>query len=53
MHATLPDLINLPVEIKEKIYCMHYSKDIDNLQIRNQIYKNNMKIVYPSEVYIL
>lgn len=53
VHATLPDLITLPKEIKEKIYCMHYGEYIDNLIFKNQILTNGMHIVSPYDTFIL
>jgi len=45
VHATLPELVKLPIDIRMKIYCMHYSDQMD--QFSSQITKEGMKIVRP------
>jgi glyoxylase-like metal-dependent hydrolase (beta-lactamase superfamily II) len=43
VHATLPDILNLPEEIRSKIYCMHYGNDIETH--RTEILNAKMHIV--------
>jgi phosphoribosyl 1,2-cyclic phosphodiesterase len=43
VHTTLDQLLTLPLEIRKKIYCMHYGSNIDEMQ--DKILKAGMKIV--------
>lgn len=42
VHTCLEDLLKLPLEVKQKINCMHYGEAIENY--RDVIEKNGMKI---------
>jgi ribonuclease BN (tRNA processing enzyme) len=53
VHTNLESLISLPKEIKEKIYCMHYSEDIYRETTVAMIKNHGMHIVEPYKVIAL
>jgi glyoxylase-like metal-dependent hydrolase (beta-lactamase superfamily II) len=52
-HTNLESLFLLPKEIREKIYCMHYSEDIFKENNKIKINAHGMHIVEPYKVIIL
>ena len=44
VHATLDELLSLPEEIREKIYCMHWDDDYRKPEILNKIKNGKMNI---------
>jgi len=48
VHATLDQLLTLPEDIRNKIYCMHYGIDIN--EMREKILASKMHIVKPYQI---
>lgn len=53
VHTNLENLLSLPLEIREKIYCMHYSENIYLETTVARINSQGMHIVEPYKVIVL
>ncbi len=53
VHTSLESLFLLPKEIREKIYCMHYSEDIYQKTLYEKIKNQGMHVVEPYKIITL